>query len=113
MRFRPVLCALSVILVGCEAEPEPEPPPPTDPALLLTGDPAAGEPLYASDCALCHSLDGSGTSRGPSLIDLFDRRSDMEVVLVIRDGVGTMPGFDGFYDDQELADLLAWMQESL
>jgi mono/diheme cytochrome c family protein len=110
---RPATLTALLLLVACEAEPEEPPPPPTDPALLLEGDPVAGEPFYTSDCGLCHGLQGEGTSRGSALVGIFDRRTDMEVVLAIRNGVGDMPAFDTFYTDQELADLLAWMRDSL
>ena len=101
MRFLPLF------LLACTPAAE------VDPALELPGDVVAGEPLWLGECGLCHGLDGEGTSRGGPLIGIFERQTEAEVLLTVRMGVSSMPPYDDFYSDQELADLLAWMRASL
>lgn len=78
-----------------------------DPALVLEGDPDAGAVTYDAECTLCHAPDGTGSSRGPAITGLFDRLAPSLTLQVIREGRGTMPAFP--LADQELADLLAWL----
>jgi mono/diheme cytochrome c family protein len=76
----------------------------TDTILSLSGDDAAGETIYADNCAICHAADGSGGS-GPSL---NGEELDAELVNVILNGEDSMPSFDEL-SDQEIADLIAWL----
>ena len=78
-----------------------------DPALQLEGDASAGSVTYDAECTLCHAPDGIGSSRGPDITGLFDRLAPSLALRVIREGAGTMPAFP--LEDQELADLLAWL----
>ncbi|MEQ1504814.1 MAG: cytochrome c [Myxococcota bacterium] len=71
----------------------------------LTGDPVAGGDLYATDCATCHAADGTGGS-GPSLVGKTDATAMADVIL---GGNGDMPPFDNL-SDQEIADIIAWIQ---
>ena len=71
--------------------------PPTTPAATGTGAPGGGgatndsAAIYASDCAGCHSLDGSGGA-GPNLQgeDNVDK-----VVAQVTNGGANMPPFEG------------------
>jgi len=76
--------------------------------LDLEGDPAAGEGVYASECASCHGADGEGGS-GPAMEDAL-HHGDAETVEVILDGIGGMPAHD-YLDDQEIADVLAYITQ--
>jgi mono/diheme cytochrome c family protein len=76
--------------------------------LALEGDATAAQANYASVCSVCHAADGSGTPSGTDLTALS--LSDRDIVEVILYGKGTMPGYEGSYDDQEVADLTALVQ---
>ncbi len=53
-----------------------------------------GRALYARNCASCHRDDRRGAPpQMPSLVGVADRRSEGELVRMIRQGVGRMPGF--------------------
>jgi quinoprotein glucose dehydrogenase len=49
--------------------------------------------LYNSKCATCHREDRQGSPAAPSLVDIGQRRTRAEIVAIIRDGTGRMPGF--------------------
>jgi quinoprotein glucose dehydrogenase len=49
--------------------------------------------LYNSKCATCHRADRQGSPAAPSLVDIGQRRTRAEIVAIIRDGTGRMPGF--------------------
>lgn len=76
----------------------------TDTILSLSGDDAAGEAIFADNCAICHAADGSGGS-GPSLTG---EELDAELVSIILNGEDSMPSFSEL-SDQEIADLIAWL----
>jgi mono/diheme cytochrome c family protein len=78
----------------------------TDPVLAREGDVDRGAALYATECVLCHGVDGAGTSRGPAAVAPPDDRAAIDLLDAIRFGRGEMPAYD--LSDQELADLLAW-----
>lgn len=80
-----------------------------DTILSLTGDETAGEALYADSCAVCHAADGSGGS-GP---DLSGESVGGEVVGIILHGEDDMPGFADDFSDQDVADLLAWLDANV
>ena len=85
----------------------------TDPVLALDGDADAGAQTWAAECGLCHGQNAEGTSRGSGLVGIFERRTDEEILDVVRFGVATMPAYEERLSDQDLADLLAWMQQEL
>lgn len=74
----------------------------------LVGDPAAGEALYASNCASCHGADGEGGS-GPAMADVSGE-SEAEIADVVLYGAGDMPAID--VDDQAAADIAAYVVET-
>jgi len=50
--------------------------------------------LYNNNCASCHKADRTGTPPTfPSLVGIGDRRSRQELISLINDGTGRMPGF--------------------
>lgn len=69
----------------------------------LTGDVAAGEVLYAADCAACHGVDAAGGS-GPSLLG----EDAEEFETAIPNGHGSMPAFPD-YTAQDIADVIAYV----
>lgn len=53
----------------------------------------SGYSVYAQHCGACHGLEAEGTDTGPSLVDIYSRKTYPEVVEVIDEGAGRMPGF--------------------
>ena len=71
-------------------------------------DSAAGATVYKSKCATCHGPDGGGTPMGKTLkvADLrsaeVQSKSDAELIQVVSEGKGNMPGFKGTITDDEI-----------
>jgi quinoprotein glucose dehydrogenase len=49
--------------------------------------------LYNAKCAACHKSDRTGTPAAPSLIDIGKRKTQDQLIEVIRHGTGRMPGY--------------------
>lgn len=81
-----------------------------DAILALPADPALGAEVYLARCALCHGDAGEGGS-GPSLQG--DEAEPYELIGVILDGTGTMSGFRDTLTEQEVADLHAYLQQTI
>jgi mono/diheme cytochrome c family protein len=68
MKFAALVVAVALILAACGdsdgSATEDSPPPPS-------GEFAAGEALYAQNCAQCHGSDLRGTDQGPSHLSIF------------------------------------------
>jgi mono/diheme cytochrome c family protein len=76
------------------------------------GDAAAGEPVFAQNCAACHTLDAVGAAGtvGPNL---DESQPDAELVEDrVRNGAGAMPAFEGRLSDEEIANVTALVVES-
>ncbi len=71
-----------------------------------------GQRLYVTHCAGCHGDDGRGVApgapdfrRASSLL-----RPDAELLLSMRSGRGTMPGYQGVLDRYQMLDLIAYLR---
>jgi mono/diheme cytochrome c family protein len=84
----------------------------TQSSLPSTGDPVAGQRLFASSCNLCHPSANAGI--GPALHGpQFSARysDDAAIAAVIRQGKGGMPAFSaGSLNDQDLANVVAYLR---
>ena len=59
-----------------------------------------GRALYLRECASCHGDDGAGAPPSiPSLVGVGARRLRPELVAVLREGAGRMPGFPDLADE--------------
>ena len=71
-----------------------------------SADPVRGEQVFAETCASCHGEGGSGGGVGPTLagndVSIGEARSTIE------NGSGVMPA--GLVDDQDLEDVLAYLE---
>jgi mono/diheme cytochrome c family protein len=76
-----------------------------DRALATEPDLVRGQILYESDCAPCHGVDGEGGPGGTSLRETLAGVSGTEIMQIVDDGLGQMPGFRDEYTIQDLADL--------
>ena len=75
--------------------------------LALEGDPANGEAIFADNCAVCHGADALGGS-GPDIAGITPSAED---VNIIQNGEDEMPGFADTLSDQDIADVLSWLEE--
>ncbi|HMV66116.1 MAG TPA: cytochrome c [Myxococcota bacterium] len=80
-----------------------------DTILSLTGDETAGATIYDDNCAVCHGADGTGVT-GPNLTGESVGTSVVDTVL---DGKEDMPAFGSDLTDQDVADLLAWLDANV
>lgn len=76
---------------------------------VADGDATNGAALYASSCAGCHGADGTGLSAPDLTTGLVASLSDAGLVDVIANGIGSMPAITS--DDQEIADLVAYLRQ--
>ena len=77
------------------------------------GDPDVGRGVFEANCAMCHGQDASGMmGMHPSLRGAVERLSAEGVEVTIRNGRGTnppMPAFEGRLSDQEIADVVSYL----
>ncbi len=64
-----------------------------------------GESLYLNNCSVCHMKDKSGNIQSgyPSLVNTSDRLNKVEVLNLIKNGKGMMPGFSVLKEDEHNA----------
>jgi mono/diheme cytochrome c family protein len=87
---------------------------------LSSGMLAQSEPakIFKTNCTLCHSDDGSGSSSTGKAFHAKDLRStevqkqtDAELTEVITKGRGKMPAFGGKIKPDEMPKLVAYLRE--
>ena len=110
--FRPSLTAWLVLLAafGCHAGP-------TKPARPLTPTEAAGQQVFARQCAQCHYAESDDGLQGPGLKGIFRKpylpsgaaANDTRVSRVIIYGRAMMPPMGNYLTDQDLQALLAYL----
>ena len=72
----------------------------------LSGNPLVGATIYAPYCQACHGVDGVGID-GFRLSDVVIVEGTVNVILF---GRYTMPAFESILSDQDIADVLAFIQ---
>ncbi len=75
----------------------------------LQGDPVAGDALYQSHCSSCHGADALGGS-GPDLVDEMSHSTERFLDWTLYGKSSDMPAFDEVLEDQEIADIYAYME---
>ncbi len=92
-----------------------------DPSGSVFGSPSryteqGGAAIYAGVCAACHMADGAGAAgagRYPSLArDPRLASTDLAIGVVLH-GRRAMPGFAGTLTDQQIADVVSYLQTHL
>ena len=84
--------------------------------LTLAGAPAAD--LYKAKCAMCHGADGSGNTPMGKKLEIQDLRaettrsqSDAQLMEILENGKGKMPGQKGRLSKDEIKQLVAHVRE--
>jgi quinoprotein glucose dehydrogenase len=79
-------------------------------AWLLKMEPRSDKSLYQANCASCHRGDLAGTpGQIPSLVGIGQRKTKDELVSIIRQGQGRMPGFGGVLEGGAINDLATFL----
>ena len=108
-----LFCASAIcLLVGCGPSL-----PPSKPLSQLTPQEFSGHSIYIAQCARCHYANSDGSLHGPGLHGLYKRKylpsgvpaNDDRVTAVILHGRNMMPSFGNTMEEQQLADLLAYL----
>lgn len=114
--LRPVLVFLLItpfcLLAGCGPSL-----PPSKPLGELTSQELHGHSVYVAQCARCHYANSDGSLHGPGLHGLYKRKylpsgapaNDDRVTATILHGRNMMPSFGNTMDEEQLADLLAYL----
>ena len=81
-----------------------------------TGDPSAGQVIFAEKCAVCHGEDGLGvegstpTATAPNLRERVLDISDSAIERAISDGTGEMSPVE--MTPEELEDVIAFLRQA-
>lgn len=72
---------------------------------------AAGQEVYATNCAGCHGADGTGTAIGRPLTSIAIQEPDRAVHYAsVRDGKGSMPAFGERLNDDEIDAAISYVR---
>lgn len=107
-----LLLILVCLLAGCK----PSAPPPL-PLSQLNAQQRSGHVVFETRCAACHYDRKDAALHGPSLLGVFKKpflpsgapANDDRVTATVLHGHGLMPAQADVVDDQDLADLLAYL----
>jgi cytochrome c6 len=71
-----------------------------------------GGTLYATHCAACHGANGTPVMPGTPNFRRMESlmKPDMQLLTVIRNGKGVMPGYFGVLRDREILDVVAYLR---
>jgi mono/diheme cytochrome c family protein len=102
----------AILLAGCRP-----PLPPSKPLAELTPQENSGYQVFQAHCARCHHANSTDGYHGPGLQALFKQpylpsgapANDERVTSAILHGRGMMPAFGDKLDEQQLADLIAYL----
>lgn len=96
-----IIATALLTFAACGAETGP------DAVLALEGDAAAGEELYTTHCSACHGDDGNSGTVGEDIAG----EGDEEMASAMWNGKedGEMPSFQETLTEQEMADIIAYV----
>ncbi|HEX5989989.1 MAG TPA: c-type cytochrome [Solirubrobacterales bacterium] len=77
------------------------------------GDPAAGETVFAENCAGCHGEDGHGGAGGPDLRTMPLAQTEEGAIQQVTNGGGGMPPFGGQLSEEEISDVAAFVVQNV
>lgn len=112
--FRKSQLAALVLLAATGCKP---PLPPSKPLSELTPQEQRGHQVFAARCARCHYANNENPLHGPGLQGLYKKKylpsgaaaNDDRITAVIERGRNLMPAFGTTMDDDQLADLMAYL----
>jgi mono/diheme cytochrome c family protein len=107
-----IFCFVAIIIaiIGCKSAPQ------------LTEPELAGKKLYESRCAHCHEENDLNLKPAPPSLHRIGEQgmmpnggaaTDAAIIKVVNFGKNKMPGFNGRFSDEEMADLIAYMRIGL
>ncbi len=79
-------------------------------AWLLKLVPRSDASLYQADCAGCHGARREGTAMAPSLRGVGARRTREQLIQIVREGTGRMPGFAAAVGRDALEDIVRYLE---
>ena len=77
------------------------------------GDPAAGQTVFAANCAVCHGADGLGGNGGPDLTSIPSAKNLNRVTSQVLNGGGGMPAFKGQLTAKQISDVAAFVTQKI
>ncbi len=86
---------------------------PNEPTDEADGDAAAGEAVWADNCAGCHGLDGSGANGGPNLVGNEQAMDAARVRGQVTNGGGGMPAFKDTLSQEQISNVAAYVTERI
>lgn len=100
---------LLLLLAGCTAK---VPPATLSAVTALTGDPAAGEPIYKHHCLECHGVEGTKEKKAqlPSIVPKHMTDNDLQNDILA--GPWIMPNFQKKLTHQQVADVVAYLRRT-
>ncbi len=78
----------------------------------LTADPAAGAQVFSSTCSSCHGPAGKG-AMARAIVNDVAMLSTQELATIALNGYGLMGPVGASLDNQQVANLAAWMKANL
>jgi cytochrome c len=101
------LIVIACLLSGCNNKP-----------VANGGDPAAGQAVFQSACAVCHYADKTDKKVGPGLAGIYhvpalpngEAVTDANIERWIRNGGGMMPGFKSALNAKQMDDLISYLK---
>ncbi len=79
----------------------------------VKGDAAAGKQVFADNCSTCHGAEGKGGNGGPDLTTVASAKDLAAVTKQVADGGGGMPAFKGTLSAKQVADVSAFVVDTL
>jgi quinohemoprotein ethanol dehydrogenase len=73
----------------------------------------AGEEVFAENCSTCHGATGKGGNGGPDLTTMPKAKEQSGAEEQVTNGGGGMPGFKGTLSEEEIANVSAYVVETI
>jgi cytochrome c553 len=77
------------------------------------GDPAAGETIFAENCAVCHGETGHGGAGGPDLRTMPLAQTEEGAIQQVTNGGGGMPPFGEQLSEEEISDVASFVVQKV
>lgn len=78
---------------------------------------SSGADTYKARCQMCHAADGSGSTPAGKAMKVVPfnspdilKKSDSDLIAIIKNGKGKMPSFDGKLTDAQIKGIVAYIR---